>query len=131
MGGKYNAHTGGAAVDFGGAAESIAKAVGGNSGDLSKFGLKWGGTFSKPDEVHIQDAEFPMGGVTAKEAAAKGFDINRASVSVAADQREQQKPTTPVVIDASTTNNTQIAKNESGGNKTKTDTNKKLLDRVT
>jgi GH24 family phage-related lysozyme (muramidase) len=131
MGGKYNAHTGGAAVDFGKAAESIAKAVGGPSGDLSKFGLKWGGTFSKPDEVHIQDAEFPLGGVTAKEAAAKGFDINRASVSVAADQREQQKPTTPVVIDASTTNNTQVTKNESGGNKTKADTNKKLLDRVT
>jgi lysozyme len=130
MGGNYNAHTGGAAVDFGGAAESIAKAVGGNSGDLSKFGLKWGGTFSKPDEVHIQDAEFPMGGVTAKQAAASGFDVNRTSVSVAADQREQQKPTTPVVIDASTTNNTQVTKNESGTKKPE-DTNKRLLDRVT
>jgi GH24 family phage-related lysozyme (muramidase) len=130
MGGKYNAHTGGAAVDFGGAAESIAKAVGGTSGDLSKFGLKWGGTFSKPDEVHIQDAQFPMGGVTAQQAAEKGFDINRTSVSVAAEQREQQKPTTPVVIDASTTNNTQVTKNESGSKKQE-NTNKKLLERVT
>ena len=131
MGGKYNAHTGGAAVDFGGAAESIAKAVGGTSGDLSKFGLKWGGTFTKADPPHIQDAQFPLNGVTAKEAAAKGFDMNRLSVSVAADQRAQQKPDTPNNIDASTTNNTQVTKNESGGNKNKPDTNKKHLDRVT
>jgi hypothetical protein len=130
MGGNYNSHTGAAAVDFGGVAGVIAKTVGGTDGDLSKFGLRWGGTFRTPDKVHIQDAEFPLGGVTAKQAADKGFDISRLSTGVAADQRAQQKPDTPNNIDASTTNNTQVTKNESGGNKNKPDTNKKLLERV-
>ena len=62
---------------------------------------------------------------------ASGESIQASSTAVASDQRKQQKPTTPVVIDASTTNNTQVTKNESGGNKNKPNTNKQLLDRVT
>ena len=59
-----------------------------------------------------------------------GEKIAANSTSLAADQRAQQKPDTPVVIDASTTNNTQVTKNESGSKKQE-NTNKKLLERVT
>jgi flagellum-specific peptidoglycan hydrolase FlgJ len=69
--------------------------------------------------------------VAAFDSKYSGAQVNSASTQVASDQRQQQKPTTPVVIDASTTNNTQVTKNESGGNKNKPDTNKKHLDRVT
>ena len=59
-----------------------------------------------------------------------GQAIEEASKDVASGQRKQQKPTTPVNIDASTTNNTQVTKNESGSKKQE-NTNKKLLERVT
>jgi len=59
-----------------------------------------------------------------------GKNINAESTNIAADQRAQQKSNTPVVIDASTTNNSQVTKNESGSKKQE-NTNKKLLERVT
>jgi putative chitinase len=59
-----------------------------------------------------------------------GQNLDSISGAVASGQRQQQKPTTPVNIDASTTNNTQVTKNESGSKKQE-NTNKKLLERVT
>ena len=70
-------------------------------------------------------------GKTEPVSTPAGDKISSASTELAADQRAQQKPTTPVVIDASTTNNTQVTNNESGGNKNKPNTNKQLLERVT
>jgi len=61
---------------------------------------------------------------------ASGESIQVTSTAVASGQRQQQKPTTPINIDASTTNNTQVAKNESSSKKQE-NTNKKLLERVT
>lgn len=61
-----------------------------------------------------------------------GAQVASASTDVAVGQRAQQKPNTPIVVDASTTNNTKIANNTSSSYKdTKQDTNKKLLERVT
>jgi predicted chitinase len=69
--------------------------------------------------------------IGAASTTPSGGDIASESSDVASGQRQQQKPTTPVNIDASTTNNTQVTKNESGGNKNKPNANKQLLDRVT
>jgi hypothetical protein len=69
-------------------------------------------------------------GKTEQVSPATGDKISSASTELAADQRAQQKPDTPNNIDASTTNNTQVTKNESSGNKNKPNTNKQLLDRV-
>ena len=55
-GGKINAHGGGVAVDMGAQAAEMASVV-----DLAKYGLRWGGTFSTPDKVHIQLASFVPG----------------------------------------------------------------------
>lgn len=60
-----------------------------------------------------------------------GEKISSASTELAADQRSQQKPGTPTYVDASTTNNTQVTKNENGGSKKQENTNNKLLERVT
>jgi predicted chitinase len=46
------------------------------------------------------------------DAAAKYENIAKASTDVASGQRQQAKPSTPVNINASTTNNTKINKNE-------------------
>lgn len=56
-GGKVNAHGAGAAVDFGQQAAEVAAQI-----DLASFGLRWGGTFSTPDPVHIQLASYNPGG---------------------------------------------------------------------
>jgi hypothetical protein len=53
MGGKVNAHGSGVAIDCGQQAAEISKTI-----DLSKFGLRWGGTFITPDPVHIQLASW-------------------------------------------------------------------------
>jgi hypothetical protein len=55
-GGKVNSHGSGVAVDMGAQAAEMASVV-----DLAKYGLKWGGTFSTPDKVHIQLASFVPG----------------------------------------------------------------------
>lgn len=51
LGGKLNAHGKGQAIDCGQQATEINETL-----DLSKYGLRWGGTFSVPDRVHIQMA---------------------------------------------------------------------------
>lgn len=56
MGGKLNAHGAGVAIDCGQQAAEIAKTI-----DLTKFGLRWGGTFSPADAVHIQLASWSPG----------------------------------------------------------------------
>ena len=53
QGGKMNAHGDGVAIDAGSQAETVSRTV-----DLSQYGLRWGGTFSKPDRVHIQLANW-------------------------------------------------------------------------
>jgi hypothetical protein len=53
MGGKLNAHGSGVAIDCGQQAAEIAKTI-----DLSKFGLRWGGSFITPDPVHLQLASW-------------------------------------------------------------------------
>ena len=57
MGGKVNAHGSGVAIDCGQQAAEVAKTI-----DLSKFGLRWGGTFITSDPVHIQLASWIPGG---------------------------------------------------------------------
>lgn len=68
--------------------------------------------------------------VEATSSSGSGAAVASASTEVAAGQRAQQKPSTPIVVNAPTTNNTQVTKNESGGNNTQTDANKQLLERV-
>ena len=46
------------------------------------------------------------------EAASKYENIAKGSTDVAAGQRQQAKPSAPVIINASTTNNTKVQKNE-------------------
>lgn len=53
MGGKLNAHGSGVAIDAGQQAAEINSTL-----NLTEYGLKWGGSFSKPDPVHIQLASF-------------------------------------------------------------------------
>jgi len=48
MGGKGSPHNEGAAIDSG-QCPTIARTL-----DLAQYGLRWGGTFTKPDAVHIQ-----------------------------------------------------------------------------
>jgi LAS superfamily LD-carboxypeptidase LdcB len=47
-GGKGSPHNSGVAIDSS-ESKAIARTV-----DLAQYGLRWGGTFSKPDDVHIQ-----------------------------------------------------------------------------
>lgn len=62
-----------------------------------------------------------------------GSQIASSSTSVAADQRYQQKPQTPVIVNAPTTNTSTIVKNESGGSRNviEEDPNYLLLERLT
>lgn len=53
MGGTINSHSAGQAIDCGQQAAEIAQTI-----DLSKYGLRWGGTFKTADAVHIQLASF-------------------------------------------------------------------------
>jgi hypothetical protein len=57
MGGRMNAHGRGQAIDAGSQAADINSKV-----KLADFGLKWGGTFRKPDPPHIQDIAFAARG---------------------------------------------------------------------
>jgi hypothetical protein len=57
MGGRMNAHGSGQAIDAGSQAADINSKV-----NLADFGLKWGGTFKKPDPPHIQDIAFAAKG---------------------------------------------------------------------
>ena len=50
LGGKGSPHSNGVAIDSS-QCPLIARTV-----DLAQYGLRWGGTFSKPDAVHIQEA---------------------------------------------------------------------------
>jgi hypothetical protein len=54
--GKPDSHGSGVAIDSG-QASLIASTV-----DLPTYGLRWGGTFSKPDAVHIQLANWTPSG---------------------------------------------------------------------
>ena len=61
MGGRPNAHGSGQAIDAGDQASDLNRKV-----NLADFGLQWGGTFRRPDPVHIQDVAFAaQGGVFA------------------------------------------------------------------
>jgi hypothetical protein len=57
LGGRPNAHGRGQAIDAGGQAADINSKV-----KLADFGLQWGGTFRRPDPVHIQDVAFAAEG---------------------------------------------------------------------
>jgi len=57
MGGRMNAHGSGQAIDAGSQAADINSKV-----NLADFGLRWGGTFKKPDPPHIQDIAFAAKG---------------------------------------------------------------------
>jgi hypothetical protein len=57
MGGRVNAHGSGQAIDAGSQAADINSKV-----NLADFGLRWGGTFKKPDPPHIQDVAFAAKG---------------------------------------------------------------------
>lgn len=69
--------------------------------------------------------------VAAFDTKYNGSQIADASSQVATEQRAQQKPTTPVIVNAPTTNNTQVTKNETSASKNRPDTNKLLLARAT
>ena len=56
LGGSPNAHQLGVAIDAGQQAADINSKI-----KLSDYGLRWGGTFSNPDPVHIQMANFVPG----------------------------------------------------------------------
>jgi len=56
MGGQPNSHGLGNAIDAGDQASDINNKI-----KLKDFGLRWGGTFNKPDPVHIQLANFTPG----------------------------------------------------------------------
>ena len=62
-----------------------------------------------------------------------GTQVASASTDVAAGQRSQQKPTTPVIVNAPTTNTTTVVKNESVRNpkEKKSDTGQTLFARAT
>ena len=51
---KHSAHNDGMAIDSGQMA-LIARTV-----DFAQYGLRWGGTFSKPDAVHVQLLSAPL-----------------------------------------------------------------------
>ena len=119
------------------AAETAIKYMMGYKGDWSDITkvTKFvnGGTIGLEDRLkhfkaYLNDPKITT--VGAASTVPSGGSVSSASTQVAADQRQQQKPTTPVNIDASTTNNTQVTKNESGSKKQE-NTNKKLLERVT
>ena len=96
--------------------------------NMGKWWPKWPGTKAKlEDEDFAGAAEglknskwYTQVGNRAKTIVAlveqaddgKGQKIAQASNSVAVGQREQQKPTTPVVINKPTTNNTKIVNNQ-------------------
>jgi predicted chitinase len=58
---------------------------------------------------------------------ASGQNIGSTSTQVASNQRQQAKPQTPAVVDASTTNNTVVQNNKTTTNKSDTDTSKQLV----
>jgi hypothetical protein len=62
-----------------------------------------------------------------------GTAVASASTEVAAGQRAQQKPTTPIIVNAPTTNTTTVVKNESvrNPNEKRADPNQTLLARAT
>jgi len=68
-----------------------------------------------------------------KETIDTGQAISSASTEVAAGQRAQQKPTTPIIVNAPTTNTTTVVKNESvrNPNEKRADPNQTLLARAT
>lgn len=64
------------------------------------------------------------------ENVAPGPKISQASTEVASGQRQQQKPSTPVVINTTTVNNTSVNKNVSTVTTAKENTGNKLASRV-
>jgi len=66
-------------------------------------------------------------------SSGSGGAVASASTEVAAGQRAQQKPTTPIIVNAPTTNTTTVVKNESvrNPNEKRADPNQTLLARAT
>jgi GH24 family phage-related lysozyme (muramidase) len=66
-------------------------------------------------------------------SSGSGPAVASASTEVAAGQRQQQKPSTPIIVNAPTTNTTTVVKNESvrNPNEKRADPNQTLLARVT
>jgi putative chitinase len=74
-----------------------------------------GGTIGLEDRLkhfkaYLNDPKITT--VGAASTVPSGGSVSSASTQVSADQRKQQKPQTPVVINAPSTNNTNIVKNE-------------------
>jgi len=74
-----------------------------------------GGTIGLEDRLkhfkaYLNDPKITT--VGAASTVPSGGSVSSASTQVSADQRQQQKPQTPVVINAPSTNNTNIVKNE-------------------
>ena len=99
--------------------------------NMGKWWPKWPGTKSKLENEDFAGAAeglkdskwYTQVGSRAQEIVAlvsqadggkgqEGQKIAQASNSVAVGQREQQKPTTPVVINKPTTNNTKVVNNQ-------------------
>jgi hypothetical protein len=119
------------------AAESAIKFIMGYKGDwsnvkkLTKFIN--GGDIGEKDrakhfEAYLQDPTITQFETTTKPTS--GGYVAQASTEVASGQRQQQKPSTPVVINTTTVNNTAINKNVSTVTAAKENTGNKLASRV-
>ena len=120
-----------------GAAETAIKYMMGYKGDWSDITkvTKFvnGGTIGLEDrmkhfQAYLNDPKITK--VGAASTAASGGAVSSASTQVAADQRQQQKPNTPIVVNAPTTNNTNVVKNETKTTAT-SQANQTLLARAT
>jgi GH24 family phage-related lysozyme (muramidase) len=155
--GKGSLHAAGLAVDINSQGEAGINRLAGTwdkpTGWLEKFGL------SRPiakENWHVQamgtpptsdNPNNPGSPALVPDASGKATDvtdgktqsiktgetISSASTEVAADQRQQQKPTTPIIVNAPTTNITTVVKNESvrNPNEKRTDPSQTLLARAT
>jgi putative chitinase len=102
-----------------GAAETAIKYMLGYKGDWSDITkvTKFvnGGTIGLEDRLkhfkaYLNDPKITT--VGAASTVPSGGSVSSASTQVAADQRQQQKPQTPVIINAPSTTNTSVVKNE-------------------
>jgi putative chitinase len=119
------------------AAESAIKFIMGYKGDWSdvkKLTEFVNGGFigledrAKHFEAYLQDPTITQFETTTKPTS--GGYVAQASTEVASGQRQQQKPSTPVVINTTTVNNTAINKNVSTVTAAKENTGNKLASRV-
>ena len=134
--GKGSPHTSGTAIDIQAKAEpfgSLTGDVDNPSGWLEKFGLTrpvtsaflrgQGKDPSKREDWHVtplKSSPVPDGDVVANKGKAvelgtgktpPNYDVGKSSAEIAAEQRGQSKPSNPLYVNATTTNNTAVEKN--------------------